>query len=92
LSFSRLNGGVALAEGKREPAGIERRLALLEAAFGRVVRDAAESRRALRCGADDVLDAFAALWSAERIARGVALSLPADPPRDRFGIAMAISA
>lgn len=35
-----------------------------------------------KVGADDVLDATAAAWSARRIADGQAEPLPADPPRD----------
>jgi len=41
-------------------------------------------------GDDDILDAFAALWSAERIPRGVSQSLPERPPTDRFGLRMEI--
>jgi predicted RNase H-like nuclease len=39
---------------------------------------------------DDVLDAAAAAWSAGRIARGEASTLPADPPRDARGRLVAI--
>jgi len=90
LAFALMNGGAALAEGKRTPAGRAVRAALLEARLGPVVREI--DPRALGCRPDDVLDAFAALWSAERIARGQAVTLPADPPRDAHGIAMSISA
>ncbi|MGH9461043.1 MAG: DUF429 domain-containing protein [Vicinamibacteria bacterium] len=41
-------------------------------------------------GPDDVLDAAAASWSAARIARGEAASLPAPPERDANGYPMAI--
>ncbi|MFL5635521.1 MAG: DUF429 domain-containing protein, partial [Gemmatimonadaceae bacterium] len=38
---------------------------------------------------DDILDAFAALWTAERVARGAAITLPhADPPMDSVGLPM----
>jgi hypothetical protein len=37
---------------------------------------------------DDILDAFAALWTAERIAPGEAVTLPEVPPRDRHGLPM----
>ncbi|HTO71773.1 MAG TPA: DUF429 domain-containing protein [Myxococcota bacterium] len=87
LSFALMNGGKALAA-KRSAAGALERRQLVEAAFG------AAARRALTelHETADVLDAFAALWSAERITRGEALVLPADPPRDAWGIAMSISA
>ena len=37
---------------------------------------------------DDILDAFTALWTAERILRGEAQSLPASPPLDNEGLPM----
>ena len=89
LAFALMNGGVQLVEGKRTPAGRAVRAALLEARFGPLVCQI--DPRALGCQPDDLFDAFAALWSAERIARGEAVTLPADPPRDAHGIAMSIS-
>ena len=41
-------------------------------------------------GTDDVLDAAAAAWSATRIARGEAVSLPARPVRGPDGLVAAI--
>lgn len=41
----------------------------------------------------DILDAFAALWSADRIARGLALRFPeGEPARDASGLPMVIKA
>jgi predicted RNase H-like nuclease len=40
----------------------------------------------------DALDALAAAWSAQRLLRGEALVLPADPPRDAAGRPMRIAA
>jgi predicted RNase H-like nuclease len=91
VSFAALNGDVGLVEGKKTAHGRELRLALL----GRVFDEAAV--RTLLAGvarrvaaADDVLDAFAALWSAERIANGVARSLPPAPVLDANGWNVAI--
>jgi predicted RNase H-like nuclease len=39
---------------------------------------------------NDLLDAFAAPWTAERIARGKAETLPPVPPRDPVGLRMEI--
>ena len=39
-------------------------------------------------GWDDLLDAFAALWTAERILRGEAITVPKVPPEDRYGLRM----
>jgi len=40
--------------------------------------------------ADDLIDAAACLLVARAVARGVAVSIPVKPPRDRFGIPMQI--
>jgi predicted RNase H-like nuclease len=92
LSFLKLNRDRALEANKRRPEGRAQRHALLRTWCGDAIDRALAARRALGCTADDVLDAFAALWTAERIARGVALSFPADPPRDARGLPMAITA
>ncbi len=71
---------------KRRRAGRDERRCLLSAEFGDVVDDALGDRRSLGCAADDLLDAFAALWTARRIVKGTAITLPALPPRDRHGL------
>ncbi len=43
-------------------------------------------------GADDLLDACAASWSARRIRDGTAMRFPPDPPRDTRGLRMEINA
>jgi predicted RNase H-like nuclease len=45
-----------------------------------------------KCGLDDLYDAFAALWSARRVASGVAEQLPEIAPRDARGLPMRIIA
>ena len=92
VSFLKLNRDRPLQASKRKPEGRAERLALLRAWCGDAIDRALAERRALACAADDVLDAFAALWSAERIARGAAISLPPEPPRDACGLPMAITA
>ncbi len=47
-----------------------------------------ESSVWLRCKADDIVDALVGLWTAERILRGEAVTLPANPPCDELGIRM----
>ncbi|MGN6521308.1 MAG: DUF429 domain-containing protein [Dokdonella sp.] len=91
VSFAALNDDVGLAAGKKTVHGRKQRLALLGRVFDETaVRAllAAVPRRA--AAADDVLDAFAALWSAERIANGVARSLPPTPAVDANGWHVAI--
>jgi predicted RNase H-like nuclease len=93
VSFAALNGGqgCGLSESKKSDAGASARVDLLSPYFGarnveRLVRDVPR-REAAR---DDVLDALVALWSAERIATGRAVSLPHPVPQDATGLGMSI--
>ncbi len=74
---------------KRDSAGRAERLALVEAWLGAGVMERA--RGAISRGQladDDILDACAALWTANRIQVGVAETLPASPPVDACGLPM----
>lgn len=93
VSFSALNGGrgKGLAFKKKSQAGAAIRTELLSRVFGseqvaRVVQSVAR-RQVAR---DDVLDALAALWSAERVAAAEAVALPTPPVSDATGLATAI--
>jgi predicted RNase H-like nuclease len=90
LSFLAM-AGAPLPHAKKTAAGRNQRLKLIGAAFG---GDAfASLRDRFRRGAvadDDLLDAFAALWSSERLLRGEALVLPPTPEWDATGLAMEI--
>ncbi|WP_337245761.1 DUF429 domain-containing protein, partial [Luteimonas sp. gir] len=68
-----------IAEGKKSEAGAAKRMQLLSAVLGTQVEAllAAVPRR--MAARDDVLDALVALWSAERVAAGIACSLPSPP-------------
>lgn len=77
---------------KKSGLGAYDRLRLV---FDRYGREAFEQTRrdhaAARVADDDIADAYAALYSAERIARGVHVTLPHDPaPRDATGLPMRI--
>ena len=61
---------------------------LLQPDFGNAVDGALTERRRLGCAADDIIDAFVALWTARRIANGIAVRMPLAPPVDVVGIAM----
>lgn len=90
LSFLAM-AGAPLAQAKRTAAGRAQRLELIAAAFG--VDAFADLRGRFRRSAvadDDLLDAFAALWSAERLLRGQALVLPPEPEWDATGLSMEI--
>jgi predicted RNase H-like nuclease len=90
VCFARWNGS-PMQHGKKSAPGRRERLALVSRHFGRAAFAAVRLRHARRdVSDDDVLDAFAALWSAERIVRGGAERLPAAPPRDARGLRMEI--
>jgi predicted RNase H-like nuclease len=75
VSFRTMNGGLGLQYKKKSAGGaLERMVLLREHGI-----ELAELDAAATAPLDDVLDATAAAWSAQRIARGEARSLP-DPP------------
>lgn len=90
LCFTQLNGGQAMTSAKKSSAGRLERLRLLASHFGDTPARLVAERVRRDVGADDVLDALAALWSAMRIGRGQHGSLPASPDRDAMGRRMAI--
>lgn len=90
----RMMAGAPLAHPKKvksrssAPGLAERRRLLMEAGYS---ADLFASRPPAGAAVDDVLDAFAAAWTAARIASGRALSWPSGKPaRDAFGLPMAI--
>jgi predicted RNase H-like nuclease len=93
LAFWRLNGGRALTEPKKvksrpyEPGLTLRRGLLIAADFAENVVSAAPPKGA---AADDLLDALACAAVARRIHTGLAQPFPDPPPRDAFGLPMAI--
>lgn len=83
-SFAEMNAGNALAS-KHTPAGLAARASLIGAEFGEVPCRVTGAKR------DDVLDAFAALWTAERFALGQHRVLPEDTEEfDDRGLPMRI--
>lgn len=96
LAFARWNQGEAsalrpLRHPKKSGLGAYDRLSLIFARYGR--RDVEQARGRYpktRVADDDIADAYACLFSAERIAAGQHVSLPATPPRDATGLPMRI--
>jgi len=88
VSFYFLAGKRPLQHGKKRKNGREERRKLLEPIFGQWLQSALTERGKLASTEDDVLDAFVALWTAERIASGVSQTIPSAPPRDAFGLRM----
>lgn len=91
VSFAVMNGDRGLAHGKKTKAGRSERAALLARAWGIDVASLVAARHA---GAkpDDVLDALAAAWTAQRVLAGTARSFPCDPALDARGLRMQILA
>jgi predicted RNase H-like nuclease len=75
---------------KKSKPGREEREALVESRYDRGYRVAQSRLPRGQYDNDDLLDAFAALWTAERVVAGVAMVLPADPPLDSWGLRMEI--
>ena len=92
ISFFFLAGKQPMQYNNKKPEGFSERLSLLMDYFGEVVQKVLAERRPADFERDDVLDAFAALWTAERIIRGEAETIPKNPPVDRHGLRMAIVA
>lgn len=89
VCFAALNGGHGngAVASKHTAQGLAERLALLVGQFGdapvRLLLGAVPRRSAK---ADDVMDALVALWTAERIAAGMACSLPSPVVPDATGL------
>jgi predicted RNase H-like nuclease len=92
VSFYFLAGKHPLQHSKKRRAGREERRKLLEPLFGEWLHEALAERDRSASAEDDVLDAFAALWTAERIATGTAKTIPSALERDKFDLRMEIAA
>ncbi len=91
VSFTALGGGEPMLHPKRDQAGFEERLEHLGDVFPTaVIEEALAAFPRTEVARDDVLDAFAVLWSAKRIALSTAERLPEEPVYDSCGIDMAI--
>lgn len=97
LAFWAMNAGQPLPLPKKlrsQPhgPGLDLRRALLAAAAFPLGDLPEATYKRAEAGADDLLDACAAAWSARRILDGKAQRFPADPPRDARGLRMEINA
>lgn len=86
VSFSCMNNGKPITSDKHSLAGQQARLSLLEPHFGEI-RGELEKHRGIQ---EDIIDAFAMLWTARRIESGVARAFPASTLRDSRGLLMQI--
>jgi predicted RNase H-like nuclease len=77
---------------KRTAAGKAERLRLINPTWAEAVIRCAALIERKRCGLDDLLDAFAGLWSARRLALAEAIQLPDKPAADSCQLPMRIVA
>ncbi len=92
VCFWAWNGKRAMSHRKKSLAGKAEREALVIPQYGVAYTSARSILSAGQYSNDDVLDAFSALWTAERVHAGKALILPACPPLDSWGLRMEIIA
>jgi len=92
VSFFYMNGGVPMRFPKKNALGREERISLLRTWCANSIDESLVTNRQLRCKADDIIDAFAALWTARRIYHRESVSLPLRPSFDRYGLRMEIIA
>jgi len=91
LCFWAWNHGVPMKWAKRIPEGLGERVALVEDWLGLGILERARGCYRKKHLADhDIVDAIAALWTAHRIAAGIAKTLPDSPPLDATGLPMRI--
>lgn len=89
VCFHEWNGGRPMLHAKKTFSGAHDRYKLVESVFGAepFARIRAQHRPS-SVADDDIIDAFAALWTAGRIASGTARSLPESVPFDAAGLPM----
>lgn len=88
VCFWAWNDNKALTNSKKSLVGRAEREALVRPLYGSAYTIAQLSLQRGQYANDDLLDAFAALWSAERVISRKAIVLPAVPPLDSCGLRM----
>ena len=88
LCFLEMNGGKPLPYSKKSSEGFQRRMDLIRESGFPEIGDWVRRYPKDQVSPDDVLDAFAACWTAERFHWGVAEQIPADPEKDSRGLRM----
>jgi len=92
LSFQQWNNGIPMAHAKKKAEGHHQRLGLVEPRFPGAFAEIRCRYRRRAVADDDILDALACLWSAERIASGNHLHVGQPGQIDASGIPMQILA
>lgn len=91
LAFFAMNGEAPLDHSKHDAAGERERIGLLRQHGFDGVAAALDAHAGPQVKRDDILDAYAACWTAGRLRRGAARRVPPDdPPRNAKGLRMEI--
>jgi predicted RNase H-like nuclease len=91
VCFWAWNGRQPMAWAKKKREGLSERLALAESWLGVGILERARGKQLKKDLADDdIVDAIAGLWTAHRIAKGEAETLPVSPAHDETGLPMEI--
>ena len=91
ISFRALNDGVPIIAAKRNPKGESIRRSLIENYLWSGAFDEIRKKHYLKDASNhDINDAFAVLWTVERIFSGKAVSIPAELESDSVGLRMGI--
>ena len=90
VCFWRWSGGKGMTHAKKAVEGRAERKALVVSVFGSELEAACTVLRPGGWAMDDLLDAFATLWTAKRVLAGAHVTLPPRPPVDRLGLRMEI--
>jgi predicted RNase H-like nuclease len=88
VCFCAWAGGEPMSFSKKHPAGFAERLTLVEGTYPGAFADIRSGHSRGSVADDGIIDALAALWTAERILAGTATTIPAPPPTDRYGLRM----
>jgi predicted RNase H-like nuclease len=86
VSFALMNNGSPLLIGKKKSAGRDYRTELISRCFSGASEKLSEHRH----HREDILDAYALLWTAKRIKSNNARTFPSDHKPDRLGLRMEI--
>ena len=79
-----------MIEPKRTEAGLKRRIRLLQRVYGQNLSKLVEAHRSSTGARDDIVDAMAVCWTAERVLRKQEVRLPSKLERDSRGLRMEI--
>jgi len=92
LSFHQWNNGIPMAHAKKKAEGLHQRLHLVESRFPGAFAEIRGRYKRREVADDDILDALACLWSAERVACGNHLHVGQPGQIDACGLPMQILA